>query len=426
MILKIILILAIIIFGFATGYLHHRNKMLRKKYDKITEYFGDVNTVVNSVRYGNLSVRAGEYSQKELKKLTKNINRMIETLDDREKMITEYQTELTKKNNFLSALLNSLSDGILVYNEKSVIIDANKNIRNWLNTQKVINHKIENFIVPPDGKSISNLDNDEIFLKGNTDLFFKATTKPLNSKEHDGKYIVVIRNYTDQKEIESLKEDFVATLTHDLKVPIIAEANMLEFFLHEKFGELNETQIEALNTMSASNKELLELVQTVLDTYKVKEGEIDLKLETISVKHLLTEIAEEMMPIAQKSNNNIVIQLKTDFNIHIDYLQFKRVIKNLISNAISYGRPDTDIEVKCHQKNNMAEISIKDYGKGIPKEDIEKIFNKYFSAHKKFRKIGTGLGLYLSQKLVKAHNGTLRVSSKDGEWTEFVINLPLT
>jgi signal transduction histidine kinase len=201
---------------------------------------------------------------------------------------------------------------------------------------------------------------------------------------------------------------------------------MLEFFLHEKFGELNETQIEALNTMSASNKELLELVQTVLDTYKVKEGEIDLKLETISVKHLLTEIAEEMMPIAQKSNNNIVIQLKTDFNIHIDYLQFKRVIKNLISNAISYGRPDTDIEIKCQPKNNMAEISIKDYGKGIPKEDIEKIFNKYFSAHKKFRKIGTGLGLYLSQKLVKAHNGTLRVSSKDGEWTEFVINLPLT
>ena len=66
---------------------------------------------------------------------------------------------------------------------------------------------------------------------------------------------------------------------------------------------------------------------------------------------------------------------------------------------------------------------MKDYGKGIAKEDIDKVFNKYYSAHKKFRKVGTGLGLYLSQKLVTAHGGTLTVESKEGEWSEFVICL---
>ena len=100
-------------------------------------------------------------------------------------------------------------------------------------------------------------------------------------------------------------------------------------------------------------------------------------------------------------------------------------MKNLVNNAILYGKPDTNIDISAKQKGEYAYLSVKDYGKGIAKEDIDKIFNKYFSAHKKFRKIGTGLGLYLSQKLVKAHNGTLDVTSKEGEWSEFVIKLPL-
>ena len=426
MFITISLLLIIMIASVVTvGYLHRRNKALRKKYENITEYFGDVNTIVDSVRYGNLTVRAGEYTQEEMKKLTDSINRMIETLDDREKMITEYQTELTQKNNFLSALLNSLSEGIIVCDNKHNIVDANAIIRKWFNSNKVINSKLEDYIIVSEEKDIKDLENDDIIIKSNKDLFFKATTSPLISKEHDDKYIIIISNYTSQKEIDSLKEDFVATLTHDLKVPIIAESNMLEFFLKEKFGKLNDTQIEALNTMSASNKELLELVQTVLDTYKVREGEIDLLFESISAEKILKEVIEEMRPIAQKSNNNISLAIKTDFNINVDYLQFKRIIKNLISNAIIYGKPDTSIEITAKIKNDMAYISVKDYGKGISKKDIKNIFNKYFSAHKKFRKIGTGLGLYLSQKLIDAHGGKLNVASKINEWTEFIIELPI-
>lgn len=423
MFLKICLLVTIILTLISVGYLHRRNNLLRKKYQNITEYFGDVDSIMNSVRYGNLSVRAGEYSQKEMQKLTDSINRMIETLNDREKMITEYQSELTKKNNFLATILNALSDGMLVCDSKFVIVDTNKNFRDWINNEKPERTKLEDYVKIPDDKTFAELKDDEVFIKGKKDVFYKATTTVLDSKEHKAKYMIVISNCTDQREIESLKEDFVATLTHDLKVPVIAEANMLEFLLKGKFGQLSDEQIEALKTMSASNKELLELVQTVLDTYKVKEGEIELHLEQISVQKLLSEIAGEMESIAQKNNNKIVVNAKTDFEIKVDYLQFKRVIKNLVSNAIIYGKPETNIELTAKQKGDDKYIYVKDYGRGIAKEDIDKVFNKYYSAHKKFRKIGTGLGLYLSQKLVTAHGGTLDVASKEGEWTEFVVKL---
>lgn len=426
MLIKIGLFAVIIISSFAVGYLHRRNKMLREKYDNIAECFGDVNSIINSIRYGNLSVRADAKSQEELAKLADSINRMIEALNDREKMIREYQAELTKKNNFLSALLNSLSEGMIVFNEKLVIINANKHIKNWLKNPKIIGSKLSDFISVAEDKTYTELSEDEVFLKGQKYRFYAATTKKLETKDHSDMYMIVISDCTNQKEVESLKEDFVATLTHDLKVPIIAEANMLDFLLNGKFGELSDNQRETLNTMQESNKELLELVQTVLDTYKVKDGEIYLNLEKISVKKFVTEIADEMLPIARKNGNKIVLNIKTDFDLNVDYLQFKRVLKNIVSNAIVHGRPKTDIEITTKQKGEYFYIYVKDHGMGIAKEDIDRVFNKYYSAHRKFRKIGTGLGLYLSRKLVQAHGGELSVTSKLGEWSEVLIKLPHT
>lgn len=423
--IKLLYIVLILLFIPAVILQFRQNRTMRVRFNKITNFLTDVMNSVNSVRYGNLSARVDTNSPEDAKNLSESINRMIETLNDRENMIVEYQAELTKQNKFLEALINSLSDGILVLDENYKIINASKKILEWLKLPVIIGTNVFEFIKVPDGKNLIELNDDEVFLKGNKDLYFKASIKKIEAKEHHDKYMVVVNNYTNQKEIESLKEDFVATLTHDLKVPIIAEANMLEFFLSEKFGKLNEKQKEALNTMQSSNKELLDLVQIVLDTYKIKEGEIELNIEPVSIKGFLDEIVDEMRAIALKTNNNLVVRLRSDFKIEVDYLQFKRVLKNLVNNAISYGSSNTDIELIVKRKWDNILITVKDYGKGIEKDDIDKIFNRYFSASRKFRKIGTGLGLYLSQKIVQAHGGKLTVSSKAGEYTEFCISLPV-
>ena len=133
-----------------------------------------------------------------------------------------------------------------------------------------------------------------------------------------------------------------------------------------------------------------------------------------------------MTYIAQKTNNKIVVIVPEDYDIKIDFLHFKRVLKNLVNNAILYGKSNTDIEIIAKIVNEKSQIIVKDYGKGISAEDIEKIFNKYFSASKKFRKIGTGLGLYLSKKIVEAHGGKLGVESQEGEYTKFYIDMELS
>jgi signal transduction histidine kinase len=111
--------------------------------------------------------------------------------------------------------------------------------------------------------------------------------------------------------------------------------------------------------------------------------------------------------------------------VFADKFQLKRVIKNLVQNAISYGKPKTPIEINIGEIPNYIIIKVKDHGDGISKENIDRIFNKYYSAANKFRKIGTGLGLYLALQIVKAHNGDLTVESVEGEFTEFCIKIPV-
>ena len=425
MITNIILILIIAVLGVKL-YLHQKKcTEQKKKLDGVIETMSDINNIITSVRYGNLSARVENSIHPEMKNISESVNRMIETLNDREQMIVEYQSELTGQYKLLAALFNSLSDGVLVLDEKYVILRANAKIKKWFKTEDFIGKSIFDYIKTPDDKNIINLKGDELFIKGIKDLYFKASVRQIKGKEHDDKYMLVITNYTNQREIDSLKEDFVATLTHDLKVPIIAESNMLEFFLQEKFGTLNDKQKEALENMKASNKELLDLVQIVLETYRLKEDEIDLNLEKISVKKFLNIVADEMTYIAQKTNNKIVVIVPEDYDIKIDFLHFKRVLKNLVNNAILYGKSNTDIEIMAKITNDNSQITVKDYGKGISPEDIEKIFNKYFSASKKFRKIGTGLGLYLSRKIVEAHGGKLGVESQEGEYTKFYIDMEI-
>ena len=397
----------------------------KKRWNRLNDYLGDVMKTVNSVRYGDLTKKIEKLDVPNSKNLTDSINRMIDTLHDREFMIIEYQNELARQNKILEATINSLSDGLVITDEHDKILRITPLAAKWFGNegQKLIGHRIQDFIKVHKAKPVSAFENEEILIFANRDLSFSASTVELKMDDRKTRYIVIIKNTTDQKELESLKEDFVATLTHDLKVPIIAETNMLELFLNENFGVINDKQKLALKTMQNSNKELLDLVQIVLETYKL--GKMTLNKENIMLKGFVQEVVEEMSPIVEKNGSEIIFDSKRDIRIFADRFQLKRVLKNLIQNATSYGKPKTPIEINIGEVPNYVVIKVRDYGAGISKEDIDKIFNKYYSAAKKFRKIGTGLGLYLAHQITKAHNGDITVESEEGEYTEFCIKIPV-
>lgn len=414
------LILVFILLFFIT-------RKTNKRWSKINDYLGTVTNTVNSIRYGNLTTKIEKLEHPTYQNVTDSINRMVETLNDREKMIIEYQAELMRQNKMLESVINALSDGILIVNENFDILRATPKVSTWfgIKGKNIIGKNIHEFIQLAEDLNIEKLYCNDVFIKHTPTNNFIITSQKLKLDDKKQRYVLLIKDVTNEREIETLKEDFVATLTHDLKVPIVAEANIVEFLLEGKFGEITEKQKVALLNMKASNKELIDLVQILLETYKIKETGINLLKESIALTPFINEIIAETQPIANNSNMTINFTPERSLSVMADPIQLTRVIKNLISNAISHSNTSNTIDIKTGELQGFVTISIIDYGQGISKDEIKMIFNKYYSAAKKFRKIGTGLGLYLSQQIAVSHGGEITVESEENVRTEFCIKLPI-
>lgn len=332
-----------------------------------------------------------------------------------------------RQNRLLESVINSLSDGILIINEHNDILRATPKVSTWFGVKgkNIVGKNIFEFIELAEDLSIEKLNGNDVFIKHTPTNNFIISSQRLKTDDKKHRFVLLIKDVTNEREIETLKEDFVATLTHDLKVPIVAEANIVEFLLEGKFGEITEKQKVALQNMQVSNKELIDLVQILLETYKIKEQGIKLLKETIVLNPFIEGIVAEMQPIANKSGITINFKPERALTVNADPIQLNRVIKNLISNAISHSNTKECIDVKTGELKGYITISVIDYGQGISQKEIKMIFNKYYSAAKKFRKIGTGLGLYLSQQIALSHGGEITVESEENVRTEFCVKLPV-
>lgn len=403
-------------------------RQTNRRWSKINDYLGTVTNTVNSIRYGNLSTKIEKLEHPTYQNVTDSINRMVETLNDREKMIIEYQGELMRQNKLLESVINSLSDGILIINEHKNILRATPQICEWFGVKghDIIGKNILDFLqIADDNFQLDRLNSKDIFIKHTPTNNFVISSIRLSLDDNKKRYVLIIKDVTNEREIETLKEDFVATLTHDLKVPIVAEANILEFLLEGKFGEITDKQKVALKNMKSSNKELIELVQIVLETYKINEKGIKLLKENIKLNGFINDIVNDVTPIAAMSAGvKVKFSPQRDIKVTADPMQLERVIKNLINNAIAHSNTKKDIDIETGEIPGYVTISVIDYGQGIPPKEIKLIFNKYYSASKKFRKIGTGLGLYLSQQIIRSHGGEITVESEENVRTAFCIKIP--
>ena len=228
-----------------------------------------------------------------------------------------------------------------------------------------------------------------------------------------------------EKESQKFKDDFIAALTHDLKTPVIAEVNTIKMFIAGTFGEISETQKEVLEMMLRSDKDLIELSEMLLQTYKYQQTEIILNKTKIDLNSYISDVFQELYPILKSKNQEPEIKLPQEHVIYeIDTIHFKRVMHNLIINAVKYGFSNTKISIILEKDNENIKISVINIGEKINPEDIELIFQKYYTGINKFSYLGTGLGLYCVNKIVKAHGGSVQVNVDDDNTNIFTVILP--
>ena len=171
-----------------------------------------------------------------------------------------------------------------------------------------------------------------------------------------------------------------------------------------------------------ANNDLKNLVMDLLDAHKLETCELELNKEKTNLDELIKEVIEQNKSVLSIKNKEIIYKGNKIY-CNADNFLIKRVINNLISNAIFYGKSSKYIYIDLNKTKSNIEISITDEGDGI-RDDIDLIFKKYYSASKKYSNIGIGLGLYIANKIIAAHNGTINAKNTQDKGACFTINLP--
>ncbi len=241
-------------------------------------------------------------------------------------------------------------------------------------------------------------------------------------------YVIVLRDMTLEKSIEQSKETFVATLTHDLKTPIRAEHQALDLLASGSFGDLNQEQQEIVQEVLQSNRYMSRLVDSLLATYMYEDGKVELKLEPTDLNAFIqSDVIPPLQTLAQQKSLSLNLNLDADLpNVWVDSIEIQRVLNNLVQNAIHFT-PEGGRVTLMTQRHGEEQImvSVQDSGEGIEPENRAALFDRYKTMAKKFKQVGTGLGLYLSRMIVEAHGGSLDLESEVGRGSRFFFILPI-
>lgn len=227
------------------------------------------------------------------------------------------------------------------------------------------------------------------------------------------------------QELDYLKSMFIASMSHELRTPLNSIIGFTGIMLKEMSGEINEEQRKQLNLVKNSANHLLALINDVIDISKIEAGKVEIAIKEFDLSVLIQEIKNSFAVAVDKKGLELLLQTPQTFLIKSDERRTKQILVNFISNAIKFTDRG-EIEIKVIQKNEIVEVSVRDTGIGIKKEDMGKLFETFSRITTKDRiEEGTGLGLYLSQKIAHLLGGDITAKSEFGKGSVFTLTLPL-
>lgn len=244
-----------------------------------------------------------------------------------------------------------------------------------------------------------------------------------------------LKHSVDEREqMMRMQEDFVSRLTHDLRTPLVAADRLLTLLQQGALGELSPAVLEAMSTMSRSNRNLLQMVNTLLEVYRYEADRKILNWSAIDLENVVGEVLQALTPLAQEKGLSLEVwreqkeKNESSFTVKGDRLELHRLLTNLIGNAIQFterGSVSVGLEILPNREPpplSWVVLTVRDTGTGISSEQQKWLFDRFRSGNHLHS--GSGLGLHLSRQIVEIHGGTIEVQSELGKGSLFIVRLP--
>jgi two-component system sensor histidine kinase/response regulator len=219
--------------------------------------------------------------------------------------------------------------------------------------------------------------------------------------------------------------DFTAALAHDLRGPIIGAERVLAAMLSDQESTFSQDNLAMLKLLQSNNQFLRSKVDSLLQIYRLESDLKNLDLEPVDISTLIADCVSGFATSTSEGKPRIAFQIPSGLEVFGNRTALNQLCTNLLENAIKFSTPGDPIEVICIRNSDTIELIVKDVGQGIAPDDLKFLFKKFWRGGRHSFVPGTGLGLYLCEKIVSAHHGSISCESRLGEGSSFTVNLPV-
>lgn len=386
---------------------------------------------------------------------------MITMNDVTDQYLSKQQKQAERTGDF-EHIIQSIRDPLVVFNQNMEGIYANKAFHSLMEVELPHPHSISDWndiyeyldfngkkLRPNElpihkalqGESVHNLELQFLHLKNQTKAFYYISTCPINIEGIDEKcFVMIMRDVTKDLGQEKSRKDFIQIAAHELRTPLTAIKGFTQLVL-ERYKERQKKWffqptvqlIKEIERDKTFFKVILDeairldqLTNELLSIFKIDQGKFEIALEDIKLSQITKEVIEEFV-IPDEFHHIHYIEEALETPVKVDSKQMKRVIHNLLSNAVKYSPNHPDIYVFLEEKDNRIRLSVKDEGIGIPKEQQDRIFERFFRAYSPSHEEihGYGVGLHICQEIMQQHESEICFESNYGDGSTFYFELPI-
>jgi len=389
-----------------------------------------INRMIQNARkfsQGDFSSRIFSTSQGEIGELADTFNKMAQDIEDKIK-------EIETHNQQLRAILESMIEGVIVVDSSQRIISINPSIEKIFSVsnsevsgksflEAIRNNDISDVIkeVLQEGQFASK----ELNLAWPVQKIFQVNASPIFEKNATSGCLVVIHDITEIRKLESMRKDFVANVSHELKTPLTSIKGFVETLLEGGLKD-KENAGNFLKIIQDHTNRLNSLISDLMELAYLESRELKLELETTRLKNLVDEVLLGFKSQLRKKAIEVKNDLPPDLTIEADKDKLEQVLTNLIDNAIKFNKEKGFIRIQSQPLDGKLKITVEDSGVGISAKDISRIFERFYRVDKaRSRELGgTGLGLSIVKHIIESHGGQVGVESTESLGSIFWFTLP--
>ncbi|WP_102026807.1 two-component system histidine kinase PnpS [Salirhabdus sp. Marseille-P4669] len=396
-------------------------------YEKYIKPIRNVSVVAKKLADGKYNARTYEAYYDDARMLASSINLLARNLQE-----MSIKTEI--QNSHIAAVIDNMNSGLMLINEKGYIQLINRAFLHdfegdssdyigYLYYDALSYEEIQSVV-----KDVFMLEETVqktlIISSGIEQKYLAISGAPIFNNQKWKGVVLVFHNITEHKKLEEMRKDFVANVSHELKTPITSIKGFAETLLGGAKDD-PEALTQFLQIINKESERMQNLIQDLLELSKLEKEDYQLKLEDINLKNLVEDVKCFVQYTAEEKNIHLEMELDQSYPIRVEPSKITQLLLNLVMNAIHYTKEGGRVKLTAKDTDEYVKISIEDTGIGIPKEELPRIFERFYRVDKARSRNsgGTGLGLAIVKHIVEAHGGKIEVESQLGKGTTFHIYL---